>query len=100
MNDIPHTDGVTKEQYSTKNIIIVLVSNYSMDNYGRQNINNIGSGKGYYITGGNAIEIQWQKSNRSAQTKYTYLDGTEITVNDGNTFIQIEPSNMTPTFSA
>lgn len=98
MNGYAHLDGVTKQQYTTKNIIIQKVRNYSIDSYGRQTLNNIGNGTGYYITNGYAIPITWSKASRSAQTKYQYQDGTEITVNDGNTFIQIEPINMTPTF--
>lgn len=98
MNDWAHTDGVTNEQYSTKNIIIQNVENYSMDSYGRQDLKNIGNGNGYFITNGYAVPITWAKDNRSSQTKYRYLDGTEIIVNDGNIFIQIEPINMTPTF--
>lgn len=98
MNDWPHTDGVTGEQYTAKNIIIQKVENYSMDSYGRQDIKNLGSGEGYFITNGYAVPIFWAKESRSSQTKYTYLDGTEIVVNDGNTFIQIEPSYMAPTF--
>lgn len=98
MNDWAHTDGITGEQYSTKNIIIQNVENYSMDSYGRQDLKNIGNGNGYFITNGYAVPIFWSKESRSSQTKYTYLDGTEIMVNDGNTFIQIEPANMEATF--
>ncbi len=98
MNDWAHTDGVTGEHYSTKNIIIQNVENYSMDSYGRQDLKNIGNGNGYFITNGYAVPISWSKESRIGQTKYSYLDGTEIIVNDGNTFIQIEPVNMTPTF--
>ena len=39
------------------------------------------------------IPIKWKKDSRSSQTKYTYEDGTELKVNDGNTFIQIVPSS-------
>ncbi len=98
MNDWAHTDGITQEQYSTKNIIIQQIENYSMDSYGRQDLKNIGTGSGYFITNGYAVPISWSKESRSSQTKYTYLDGTEIEVNDGNTFIQIEPTSQTPTF--
>lgn len=99
MNGIAHTDGVTKEQYQTKNIIIQLVENHSIDSYGRQDLTNTGTGKGYYLTNGYVVPIIWSKDNRESQTKYAYQNGTEITVNDGNTFIQIEPISMTPTFS-
>ena len=47
--------------------------------------------KGYYITNGKAIEITAEKSSRNAQTVYKDLEGNEIKVNDGNTFIQICP---------
>lgn len=99
MNETPHIDGITKEQYSVKNIIIQKVENWSMDSYGRQDLGNVGTGTGYYVTNGYAVPISWSKESRASQTKYLYLDGKEITVNDGNTFIQIEPVSMTPTFT-
>ena len=97
VNDKEHTDYVTKKQYTTKNIITYKVRNYNLDdveNKGRQGIDNIGSGEGYYITDGYAVKINWKKDCRECQTQYTYKNGTEINVNDGNTYIQIEPSNM------
>ncbi len=81
-------------QITAKNIIIADMNNYSIDNYGRQTLENIGTGKGYYITNGYALPIVWTKSARNSQTIYTYLDGTEIEVNDGNTYIQLHPSNQ------
>lgn len=92
-NDIPHTDYVTKEQYTAKNIITYQVQNRSYDSYGRQELDNIGSGKGYFITNGYAVPITWEKKTRSSQTIYKYLNGEEIIVNDGNTHIQIQPKN-------
>ena len=53
----------------------------------------IGSGNGFYITNGHARPITWEKSSRKAKTVYKYLDGEEVVVNDGNTFIQIQPIN-------
>ena len=91
VNGVAHTDYVTKKQYSVKNIITYQVKNYSIDSYGRQDVDNVGSGTGYYITNGFAVPIKWVKQTRDGKTKYTYLDGTEVKVNDGNTWIQIEP---------
>ena len=62
-------------------------------------MNNVGSGSGYYITNGYARPITWQKDSRSSKTIYKYNDGNEIKVNDGNTFIQIEPINQTPSIT-
>lgn len=97
MNGSPHIDKTTKEQLYYKNIIIEKVSNRSLDSYGRQDLTTTGTGTGYYITNGYALPIIWTKSSRSAKTIYTYEDGTKVKVNDGNTFIQIEPSNYNPT---
>ena len=99
MNDKAHTDAVTEEQYTTKNIIIQKVYNFSMDSYGRQDMNNVGTGEGYFITNGYAVPITWSKNSRKEKTIYKYLDGAELKVNDGNTYIQIQPSSQNPTFS-
>lgn len=97
-NNIEHKDYVTKNQYTAKNIITYKVSNYALNDEpgkGRQGINNIGSGEGYYISEGYAIPITWEKTSRSAQTVYKVkATGKELVVNDGNTFIQIQPANQ------
>ena len=91
MNNNLHNDYVTGKTYTAKNIIIEKIKNYSFDSYGRQDLENIGTGEGYYITNGYAVPITWTKESRSSKTKYTYLDGTNVVVNDGNTWIQIMP---------
>jgi hypothetical protein len=91
-NDVKNIDYVTKKQYTTKNIIVYKVKDEVVDNYGRREISNIGNGEGYYITEGYAIPITWTKSARNKTTTYKYLDGKEIILNDGNTFIQIMPT--------
>lgn len=94
-NGQEHIDYNTKEQYTAKNIITYQVNNYTIsgDNKGRQTIDNIGSGDGYYITNGYAVPITWEKTSRSSKTVYKYLSGKEILVNDGNTYIQIQPKS-------
>ena len=87
-------DWQTKEVVQTKNIIITYAKNTLLnDGSGkdRQNLSNIGSLDGYYITNGKAIKIKCEKQSRREQTIYKDLDGNEINVNDGNTFIQIVP---------
>lgn len=102
VNQKANTDYVTKKQYTFKNIITYKVDNYTLqdgENKGRQDLKNIGSGTGYFISCGYAIPIKWSKSSREAQTKYTLEDGTPLMVNDGNTFIQIQPNGMELTIS-
>jgi hypothetical protein len=94
MSNKAHVDAITGKQYTYKNIIVTPIENYAYDDYGRQKLRNITSGEGYYITNGYAVPITWEKSSRSSQTIYKYKDGKEIKVNDGNTFIQIQPSGQ------
>ena len=91
MNGVEHIDKTTAKQLSYKNIIIMKVNNKTIDREGRQDLDTVGMGDGFYITNGYALPIKWSKPSRSEKTQYTYNDGTEVTVNDGNTFIQIVP---------
>ena len=71
-----------------------MCENYTLtdsENKGRQGLKNIGTFNGYYITNGKAEKIQCVKSARDAQTIYKDLNGKEIDVNDGNTFVNICP---------
>ena len=95
VNGKEHVDYVSKKQYCVKNIITYQVSNSTLtgDVKGRQDIDNLGTGNGYYITNGYAVPIKWEKKYKASQTIYTYSDGTEINVNDGNTWIHIQPTS-------
>ncbi len=87
-------DWDSKDTITTKNIIITFCDNYTLadsENKGRQGLKNIGTFDGYYITNGNAIKIKCIKKDRDEQTIYQDLQGNEIKVNDGNTFVNICP---------
>ena len=97
-------DHNTKEEITTKNIIVQKL-NYEMcdDNY-YWDLHTVGSGEGYYITNGYAVPITWSKSSRSSKTKYTYKEGAvidgqdvggkEISVSDGRTYIEVQTNNQ------
>lgn len=94
VGDKPRKDWMSGDTLTTKNIIITFANNYSTDEengYGRQQIENIGNKDGYYITNGKAIKIKCEKKTRAGKTVYKDLEGNEIEVNDGNTYIQIVP---------
>lgn len=90
------TDWDTGNSITTKNIIITFCDNYTLpdsENKGRQGLKNTGTFDGYYITNGKAIKIKCIKEARNTQTKYQDLQGNEIKVNDGNTWINICPKD-------
>lgn len=89
VNGTDTTDFSTGELFTTKNIIIEKISYYPTDDNHYWNLNIIGEGDGYFVTNGKAVPIRWSKSDRKAKTKYTYLDGTEIEVSDGRTYIEV-----------
>ena len=81
---------------TTKNIIITFAENYTLndgENKGRQDVLVVGNLEGYYITNGKAMKITCEKEDRVGKTTYRDLDGNEIEVNDGNTFIHICPTS-------
>ena len=89
-------DWTTGNMVTTKNIIITFCDNYELtdsENKGRQGLKNTGTFDGYYITNGKAIKIKCIKESRNEKTKYEDLEGNEIKVNDGNTFVNICPKN-------
>ena len=92
MSGEKHIDAISGKQYTAKNIIVYEVNSRVVDDYGRIDLDNIGSGEGYYITNGYARKIMWQKTSRNTKTIYKYKDtNEEIIINDGNTWVQIMP---------
>ncbi len=93
-------DHNTKEEVTTKNIIIEKVGYRMCDDNYYWNLYTTGTGEGYFITNGYAVPITWSKTSRSSKTKYTYKDGTilngenvggqEISVSDGRTYIELQ----------
>lgn len=85
-----HVDKVSGEQLTFTNIIVQNTKwEYQPDNkYLKfQLVDN--TMDGYYITGGKAIHITWEKESDFAPTKYYDDNGKEIVLNPGKTFIAI-----------
>lgn len=99
VNGVAHTDYFNNNQFHCKNIIVVLLDwGYVTDHVDAAGSNyldldNTGKGSGYYITNGYAKKINWEKNDRSAKTIYTYDDGSEVDINDGNTWIMFQSLN-------
>ena len=87
----------TGDRLTAKNIIIYSVQNVNLNdgiNEKRQDLKNVGSGEGYYLSEGKAVKIKWEKSSRSAKTIYTDHNGNALNVNPGNTYIELAPSHI------
>lgn len=104
-NDKEHKDYYNGNKFDTKNIIVTLIGTGKVKDYkdsagsNYTDLYNIGEGTGYYITNGHAREIKWSKASREEQTKYTFIDGTELNVNDGNTYINLFDKTKKVNFS-
>lgn len=93
VNGSVQRDFAADKDITAKNIIYYTVDYSSIpgDEKNRLNVDNIGTGEGYYISEGKAIKITWTKDKRDSKTIYKDEKGNELKVNDGNTFIQIVP---------
>jgi len=87
-------DADDKETVTFTNVILQDCSFSSLDSNGYLVYNCIAQGwPGYYISNGKAIPITWTKSSQSGLTKYYTLDGAELVVNPGKTYIALVPDD-------
>lgn len=90
---VPQTERVSGMQLEVRNIIIQHVRNFTIkgDDAGRQEVNTVGTGNGWYVSCGKAIKIKWSKDSRTDSTKYTDETGNGIFLNPGQTWVQVLP---------
>lgn len=84
-------------QIAVKNILIQYcpAGYYATTQY--RNINVHGTGWGYYVTGGKAIDVTWKKDGEFGVTHYYDPSGEEIRLNPGKTWVCIcTTDNMKP----
>lgn len=76
------------KQLAFTNVILQCADITELDanGYMQFNIQN-SSGSGYYITGGKAIPVTWEKGDAVSPTTFYDANGNEITLNTGKTYI-------------
>lgn len=86
-----HIDGATGETLAFDNILILVMphSDIKGDEAGRIAVSTTGSGSGYYVYGGKAMEIRWQKDSRDQAMTLSSPDGSAFAMNPGKTFVSI-----------
>lgn len=96
MRNTPHVSSTLNKQLFAKNIVIQFVKNYYLNDgnpkIGRQELDTVGKGLGFFIANGKYIDITWEKENRNSKTFYYTQEGNEININEGQTWIQIVPT--------
>lgn len=88
-NGKPQVDEITQQQLTATNIIVQVVKAKVVDAELRLEMETIGSGVGQYITNGKIMDITWKKDSYQSLTRYYDLEGKELILNPGKTWIQV-----------
>lgn len=89
-----HKDHKNDKQLSFKNVIVQLVKETNIDRNGYQHLYlHKRKGKGYYITNGKRISIEWRKNEEKGTMCYYDTDGNVLNINPGKTYIAAYPTS-------
>lgn len=84
-----YIDGATNEAIAFSNILVLQTQINAYDSYGRMEAEIIGSGTGWFCTGGKWVAINWSRADVNSPYSYTTQDGTPITFKPGKTYCAI-----------
>ena len=91
-NNVERKDYNTKESVTVKNVFVLntTITSYPgcKDGKGHRKVR-LTSGDGYYCVNGTYIRIKWSKGASSNSFKFTKYDGSQLTVNPGNSWVCI-----------
>jgi hypothetical protein len=96
VNGAVHVDELDGTPLSAKNLIIQNIKTRTVDKEGRLDLDDIGSGTGWFISLGTRVPITWEKADRRAKTIYRFEDGSAVKLNPGTTWIQVIPQWLVP----
>lgn len=86
----PQVDALTGEQAAVSNIIIQNCQSSLKDaSNGTLDINYKSGGTGKFITRGKSVDITWSRESDSSRTRYFDVNGEEIVLNPGTTWVAI-----------
>jgi hypothetical protein len=93
MGGAPHTDGITGERLTARNVVVqyaVLrpsgVKQYNI-------IDTVGTGPAVVFRDGVAISGTWRKDSEAGRTRFYDASGNEIEFNRGQTWIEVVPAD-------
>lgn len=86
-------DGNTNEPVLIDNVFILFTSVSIMEDGEHKDIG-LSGGNGFYLTQGSYTPIQWSKGDAASPLRYSNPDGTELTVNPGNSWVFFMSSSL------
>ena len=92
----PHLDGSTNEQLAFDNVIIQYCTFSQLDENGYLifNVLDTSNQPAYYCTKGKCIPCTWvREGTDTSLTHYYKMDGEEITINTGTTYVALVPDD-------
>ena len=88
-----HIDGANGEQLSFTNVIVIYADQSTVDSYGRLDVKLLGSGKGWYASGGKVVPITWTRSDRDGGISLSDASGA-LRINPGKSYIAVAASGV------
>ena len=90
-----HIDEDDKEVLTFKNVLLQDATWFEYDNRGYMRYDEVATGRsGWYLTNGYAIPVTWSKTTETGITRFFDLNGNEILLNRGKTYVGIVPNDV------
>lgn len=90
---VDHIDEATGKALSVKNVFVLQTTINLKDANSKKNYIDVdlNSGNGYYACDGKVVPISWKKGGNTDMLKYYTLDGKELVVKPGKSYVCIAP---------
>ena len=89
-NGKPHLDENLGKSVEVKNVLVMYANvGYMADNYHKEV--DLSKGNGYYLSEGKKVDVTFKKDGIDSYLKAYTLDGKELSINQGNTWVYIAP---------
>jgi hypothetical protein len=93
MGGAPHTDGVTGERLTARNIAVQFAVLRPSGVKAYNIIDTVGTGQAVVFRDGIAIPGTWRKDSEEGRTRFYDVAGNEIEFNRGQTWIEVVPTD-------
>ncbi len=88
-----YADGQSGEVVPFANVLVLQTNMRAYDDYGRLEADVVGSGSGWYFTGGKCVPIHWSRSDTYTPFVYTTESGAPLTFAIGKTYVAVIPTD-------